>query len=119
MAATCSRTCPISTLDLIDWVSPTKAVYMSEAAKAIDFYHNGGMFTQRCESYGEAGDRHGAAGRPFCTAKLCRLHAERAAQDRNVVAPRPDPFTLPFKRADAFMASFNVAKSAVNNTRAA
>jgi hypothetical protein len=35
---------------------------MSEAAKAIDFYHNGGMFTQRCESYGEAGDRHGAAG---------------------------------------------------------
>jgi hypothetical protein len=24
-------------LDLIDWVSPTKAVYMSEAAKAIDF----------------------------------------------------------------------------------
>jgi hypothetical protein len=37
----------------------------------------------------------------------------------NVVAPRPDPFTLPFKRADAFMASFNVAKSAVNNTRAA
>jgi hypothetical protein len=49
-------------LDLIDWVSPTKAVYMSEAAKAIDFYHNGGMFTQRCESYGEAGDRHGAAG---------------------------------------------------------
>jgi hypothetical protein len=28
-------------------------------------------------------------------------------------------FTLPFKRADAFMASFNVAKSAVNNTRAA
>jgi hypothetical protein len=33
-------------------------------------YHNGGMFTQRCESYGEAGDRHGAAGRPFCTAAV-------------------------------------------------
>jgi hypothetical protein len=44
MAATLQPDVPeISTLDLIDWVSPTKAVYMSEAAKAIDFYHNGGM----------------------------------------------------------------------------
>jgi hypothetical protein len=58
---------------------------------------------------------------PFCTAKLCRLHAERAAQGQEPQWwPRPgDPFTLPFKRADAFMASFNVAKSVVNNTRAA
>jgi hypothetical protein len=35
------------------------------------------------------------------------------------VAPRPGVPLLPFKRADAFMASFNVAKSVVNNTRAA
>jgi hypothetical protein len=102
-----SRTCEISTLDLIDWVSPTKAVYMSEAAKAIDFYHNGMSRSAANRTVKPATD----------TAQLVTLLHPRTGTP--VVAPRPGDFTLPFKRADAFMASFNVAKSAVNNTRAA
>jgi hypothetical protein len=100
----CSRTCEISTLDLIDWVSPTKAVFMSEAAKARLLPQR--YVTQRCESYGEAGDRHGAAGNPS------------APKDRNPSGgATARGLHAAVQRADAFMASFNVAKSAVNNTR--
>jgi hypothetical protein len=106
-----------SRLDLIDWVSPTKAVYMSEAAKAIDFTTTAGCSRSAANRTVKPATDTAQLDDPSAQ-QLCRLHAE-LCRPRTGTPVVSTSLHAAVQTADAFMASFNVAKSAVNNTRAA
>ena len=94
MAATLQPDVPeIDTLDMMDWVMPTKAVFMSEANKAIARYHQ---------------DRRGELEHvPSDQPKERNPSWWRTGQGR--------VFQLPFNRCDSFMASFGVGDQCRNS----